>query len=91
MEPGKTYELETEIAFGDATRIVGRLSDATGANNALNVAVFDIAKAAGQTQLSRRDVFTPTAGRVAMHYIFIMGSTPLAGSILSATRVREVI
>ena len=91
VEPGKTYELETEIAFGDATRIVGRLSDATGANNALNVAVFDIAKAAGQTQLSRRDVFTPTAGRVAMHYIFIMGSTPLAGRILSATRVREVI
>lgn len=91
VEPGKTYELETEIAFGDATRIVGRLSDATGANNALNVAVFDISKAAGQTQLSRRDVFTPTAGRVAMHYIFIMGATPLAGRILSATRVKEVL
>ena len=91
VEPGKTYELETEIAFGDATRIVGRLSDATGANNALNVAVFDISKAAGQTQLSRRDVFTPTAGRVAMHYIFIMGATPLASRILSATRVKEVL
>lgn len=89
VEPGQSYQLETELEFGDASRVIGRLSDASGYNDALDVNVFDVTRAADQTRLVRSDVFTPTAGRIAMHYAFVMGPAGTA-RILSSTRVKKV-
>ncbi|VDS07942.1 hypothetical protein PARHAE_01122 [Paracoccus haematequi] len=86
--PGDTYELETHIEWGNATRVIGRLSDMTSYNTAIHVNVFDVTKPAGDTTLSRTDTFTPAAGRVAMYYIFTMDVSGTA-KILSNTRVRQ--
>lgn len=85
--PGTAYELETHIQWGNATRVIGRLSDTTGNNAGVNVTVFDITKGA-ETTLDRSDTFTPTTGRVAMHYVFMMNQTGTS-KILSTTRVRS--
>ncbi|WP_265501159.1 hypothetical protein [Paracoccus beibuensis] len=89
VTPGETYQLETVVEYGNATRIIGRLSDATGNNSGLDVAVFDVSRPADQTRLVRSDTFTPTTGCIAMHYVFVMG---LAGQarILPETRVKKV-
>lgn len=89
VEPGQTYQLETAIEFGDASRVVGRLSDMTGYNDDINVTVFDLRPGAGQTRLWRSDTFTPTAGRIAMHLVFVMGTSGTA-RILPETRIRKV-
>ncbi|VDS08853.1 hypothetical protein PARHAE_02038 [Paracoccus haematequi] len=87
--PGDTYELETHIEWGDATRVIGRLSDMTSYNTAIHVSVFDVTKPEGATTLSRTDTFTPAGAHVAMYYIFTMGVSGTA-KILSNTRVRQI-
>ncbi|VDS07593.1 hypothetical protein PARHAE_00770 [Paracoccus haematequi] len=87
--PGDTYELETHIEWGDATRVIGRLSDMTSYNTAIHVSVFDVTKPEGATTLSRTDTFTPAGTHVAMYYIFTMGVSGTA-KILSNTRARQI-
>ncbi|MFC3628189.1 hypothetical protein ACFOM8_01880 [Paracoccus angustae] len=86
VTPGQAYELRTELEFGGATRIIGRLADAGGSTG---TDFFDITKTTGQTTLSRTDTFTPAAGRVAMHYIFVMPNGATA-KILATTRLRSL-
>lgn len=84
--PGQAYEMKSELEFGGATRIIGRLADKDGSTG---TDFFDITKTTGQTTLSRTDTFTPAAGRVAMHYIFVMPNGATA-KILATTRLRSL-
>ncbi len=83
---GSTYEIDTRLEFGSASRIIGRLSNGPGETGAT---IFDVTKEAGQTVLSRTDQIIPTSTYQNFHYVFIMDAAGSA-KILSTTRRRTI-
>ena len=86
MEDGAQYELETVVEWGDATRVIARQSNTEGLTGDT---VFDITRPAGDTTLTRSDTFTVNAGKVALHYVFVMAKGKTS-AILPTTRVRRL-
>ena len=86
LADGSTYEVDTRLEFGNASRIIGRLSNGAGETG---TTIFDVTKEAGQTVLSRTDQITPTSAYQNFHYVFIMNAAGSA-KILSTTRRRTV-
>ena len=84
---GGTYELDTAIEWGNASRVICRTSDTKGLSG---TTVFDVTKGAGEITLSRAgDLVKPTSGQIACHYVFVMANGQTA-KILPATRVRRL-
>lgn len=86
LSEGITYEVDTRLEFGNASRIIGRLSNNYGDTG---TSIFDVTKEAGQTVLSRTDQIIPTSAYRHFHYVFVMNAAGSA-KILSTTRRRTI-
>ena len=87
VTPGTEYELRTSLEWGNATRIIGRLSDTIGLSGD---AVFEVSKPAAATIFDVTYRFTPASNRVAFHLIFVMTKGGVT-KLLPETAVRYVL